>query len=103
MTSESAQITSTNRLFKIAKYLLKTVLVILFIVASMISYTIGMSPEDGDTYSNPLTNLSGTIIIICFGLFAWIRSCKKSDSPDVFAAWLHSKTTKRDTDFKTDL
>jgi hypothetical protein len=99
---DPAQSKFARRLFRIIKYLLILILVVLCIAASMISYAIGMSPGEGDTYSNPLTNFIGTLVIFSLGLLAWTRSRKRSHSPDAFASWLHSKTANRDEGSETE-
>jgi hypothetical protein len=102
VNDESTRSIFNKQLFRIIKYLLILILVVFCIVASMISYAIGMSPEAGGTYSNPLTNFIGTLVIFSLGLLAWTRSRKRSDSPDAFASWLHSKTANRDEGSETE-
>ena len=95
MTNDSTIGKLLNRLIKLGKYLVFAILGLLFLAISIFSWTNGRSPVGGDTYSTPLTNIIGTTVILFIGLFAWLRSKKKSDSPDPFASWLRSKTEKR--------
>jgi hypothetical protein len=97
MTHDSTTGKYFRRLIKFGKYLVFALLVLLFLAMSMYSWSIGSSPVGGDTYSTPLTNIIGTTVFLLIGLFAWLRSKKKSDSPDPFASWLRLKTEKRET------
>jgi hypothetical protein len=97
MTDDSTIGKFLNRLIKFGKYLVFAILGLLFLAMSIFSWTIGRSPVEGDTYSTPLTNIIGTTVILFIGLFAWLRSKKKSDIPDPFASWLRSKAEQRET------
>ena len=87
------------RLLRTLKYLLIALLIICIISISLFFLLYGWESVEGDTFSNPGTNILGALFFLGTAYFAWIHSDKKrDDAPDAFAAWLNSKTPNRDQD-----
>ena len=103
MNQKSKVIRFAVLLLKTFKYFIALVFGLCILAMFVFSYTKGRSPVAGDTYSSPLANIVASITLVSIGLFAWLRSKKKSNSRDAFAAWLHSKTPKRDEHTSDDV
>ena len=103
MIQKSKLIRFAVLLLRILKYFIALVFGLCILAMFVFSYTKGRSPVAGDTYSSPLANIVASITLVSFGLFAWLRSKKKSSSPDAFASWLHLKTPKRDEHTSNDI
>jgi len=56
-----------------------------FLVASIFWMMSGADPVEGDTYSTPVSNVAGTIIIFGMIIVAWVRSTSKKESQDAKA------------------
>lgn len=88
-------------LSKLLGFLILVSLIVWLIGISIFILLHGWDPIEGDTYSRPSTNILGTIIILgCAAVAKARRRNTDAKSPDAFAAWLNSKTPKRNP--KTD-
>lgn len=103
MNQKSKMIRFAVLLLKMFKYFIALVFGLCILAMFVFSYTKGRSPVAGDTYSSPLANIVASITLVSIGLFAWSRSKNESSSPDAFAAWLHSKTPKREEHTSEDV
>jgi len=92
------------RLFsKLLGFLILVSFIVWLIGISIFLLLHGWDPIEGDTYSRPSTNVLGTIIILGCAIIAMARRrYTDAKSPDAFAAWLNSKTPKRNPETDSD-